>query len=291
MSTFLVLISVGVFSSCTAGIYSNNQANTRGNTVGNILNYGFVAKEGDWFFFNTSKNEEGSLWKKNIKTKKESVKISDEPGLFLNVVDGWIYYSVLDIYSGKEETGIFKIRTDGSQRTQLSKDKATDINVYDGWIYFSNPDGEGIYKINVDGTQRTLICEDDAGPINVVDGWIYYVNQSDEFSFYKIRSDGTKRTKIYGYNSDSRENLRGSYFVNFMNVHGDWIYFLDYSENKDYVESGKIFKVRTDGSKLTKISDNRYDLINVIDGSIYASDEDKIFKIPSNGSKDPQLVE
>jgi hypothetical protein len=337
LSTFLVMISVGVFSSCTAGIYSNNQTNTRGNTVGNILNYGFVAQEGDWFFFNTSKNEEGSLWKKNIKTKKESVKISDEPGLFLNVVDGWIYYSVLDIYSGKEETGIFKIRTDGSerimlnsdlagfinvvdgwiyytlldldiyseevetgifkirtdgsQRTQLSKDQATDINVYDGWIYFSNPDGEGIYKINVDGTQRTLICEDDAGPINVVDGWIYYVNQSDEFSFYKIRSDVTKRTKIYSYNSDSRENLRGSYFVNFMNVHGDWIYFLDYSENKDYVESGKIFKVRTDGSKLTKISDNRYDLINVIDGSIYASDEDKIFKIPSNGSKDPQLVE
>lgn len=57
------------------------------------------------------------------------------------------------------------------------------------------------------------------------------------------------------------------------------------------MESGKIFKVRTDGSKLTKISDNRYDLINVIDGSIYASDEGKIFIIPSNGSKDPQLVE
>jgi hypothetical protein len=256
-------------------------------------NYGvmhiFLNVVDGWIYYTNDDSETG-IYK--IRTDgSQRAQLSNDKASFINVVDGWIYYSVLDIYREEVETGIFKIRTDGSQRTQLSKDQATDINVYDGWIYFSNPDGEGIYKINVDGAQRTLICEDDAGPINVVDGWIYYVNQSDEFSFYKIRSDGTKRTKIYSYNSDSRENLRGSYFVDFMNVHGDWIYFLDYSENKDYVESGKIFKVRTDGSKLTKISDNRYDLINVINGSIYASDEDKIFKIPSNGSKDPQLVE
>ena len=154
MSMFLFLISVCVFSSCTNSISSNNQANTRGNTVGNILNYGFVAQEGDWFFFNTSKNEEGSLWKKNIKTKKESVKISDEPGLFLNVVDGWIFYN-----NESDAWKLYKIRTDGTERTLLSDDDSQSINVVGDWIYYGceSDDGYYIYKIRTDGTERQLV--------------------------------------------------------------------------------------------------------------------------------------
>ena len=64
------------------------------------------------------------------------------------------------------------------------------------WIYYCNSsDGHKIYKIRTDGTQRTKLNDDYSKDINVVGDWIYYENISDD-ELYKVRTDGTQRIAV-----------------------------------------------------------------------------------------------
>ncbi len=200
--------------------------------------------------------------KKNIHNERGRKKIVDEKGFFLHIIDDWIYYRIFS------KNGIFKIRTDGTQRTQLANDKTRSINVVDNWIYFSSFDTRSVHKMLIDGTQRTTLTDDLADFINVVDGWIYYIK--DWLSIYKMRTDGTEKTIIYSQEPDSRGEGR---YIDFLNVQNEWIYYLDYSENIDYGDSGKIFKIRPTGNDRTKITDERSKSINIIGQWIYGFDD------------------
>jgi hypothetical protein len=76
--------------------------NRRGNTVGNIINSGIVAKHDDWIFY--------------------ALADADEEGYLT-------------------DTGIYKIRTNGSGRTQIHNWYGFDggINVVGDWLYFTLP--------------------------------------------------------------------------------------------------------------------------------------------------------
>jgi hypothetical protein len=45
----------------------------------------------------------------------------------------------------------------------------------DGWIYYNSVyDNFGLYKIKLDGSGKTKLCDDYAWCINVVGDWLYY---------------------------------------------------------------------------------------------------------------------
>lgn len=70
--------------------------------------------------------------------------------------------------------------------------------IYNGTTYSS--DNNKLYKMKTDGTNKTKVCDDVASYINVKSGWIYYFNESDMNDIYyggklyKIKIDGTERT-------------------------------------------------------------------------------------------------
>lgn len=68
------------------------------------------------------------------------------------------------------------------------------------------------------------------------DDFYYYSSQSDDLKLYKINKNGTNKQKI----SDAK-------VVSFA-IHGDWIYFNDYSYG------GYLFKMKTDDSALEQIN-------------------------------------
>ena len=71
------------------------------------------------------------------------------------------------------------------------------VSHQDPWIYYSNwSDENQLYKIRSDGKQRTKLNNDNSSDINVIGEWIYYRNWSDGFQIYKIRTDGKARTKL-----------------------------------------------------------------------------------------------
>ncbi len=172
--------------------------------------------------------------------------------------DGWIYYS---FYSK-----LFKMKSDGSERTELYSEACKSIAVQGEWIYFCNiSDGERLYKIKTDGSQLSKMDDSESCRcINAVGDWIYYSTWKE--GTYKIRPDGSEKTLLI---SETTYN---------MTVIDDWIY---------YGTNPQFYKMKTDGSQITQIIDSAY-YTNVVDGWIYY-DDDGLYKIRTDGREKTQL--
>jgi len=114
----------------------------------------------------------------------------------------------------------------------------------------------------------------------IKDGWIYYSSNDD--CFYRIREDGTGKTKL----SDSR--------AAFINIVGDWIYYNYFIHD---VKRTGIYKMRTDGSDETLVIDDWASYLTVSDGWIYYGmtygESDKrtgVYKARLDGSGKKQLT-
>ncbi|MCE5223257.1 DUF5050 domain-containing protein [bacterium] len=246
------------------------EVNQRGNSVGNIVNSGIVAQQGEWVYYSNF-NDDRKLYK--IRTDGTGrTKLNEDNSYYINVVGEWIYY-----HNNSDEANLYKIRTDGTGRTKLNEDMNSNyINVVGEWIYYTfsiSGNTQSIYKIRTDGTGRTKLNDDISMDINVVGEWIYYHNYSDKDSdkgkLYKIRTDGTGRTKL------SEDD---SYYIN---VVGEWVYYSNGSDGY------KLYKIRTDGNGRTKLNEDNSDFINVVEEWVYysnGSDGEKLYKIRTDGT-------
>jgi meiotically up-regulated gene 157 (Mug157) protein len=118
---------------------------------------------------------------------------------------------------------------------------------------------------------------------------LYYCSKN----LYKIRTDGTGRQKL---NDDRCTDI---------NVAGDWVYYCNMNDNNKlnskFLEvansilqiSGKLFRIRTDGTGRQKLSDDWCSNIVVAgDWVYYTSMKDNLkgYRIRTDGT-DRQLVE
>ena len=69
---------------------------------------------------------------------------------YINVVDDWIYYGIY----GK---GIYKIKTDGTDKTKISDDEPMFINISGDWLYYGTGSQEETIKIKTDGTEKQIV--------------------------------------------------------------------------------------------------------------------------------------
>ena len=82
------------------------------------------------------------------------------------------------------------------------------------WIYYRNhSDNDWLYKIKKDGTEKTKIIDDSPYNINIVGDWIYYTNEYYYSHLYRIKTDGSGRTPV---SEDMTDSVMSK---------GDWIYF------------------------------------------------------------------
>ncbi len=254
----------------------------RGNTVGNIVNAGIAAQQGDWIYYKNFENG-GKIYKFNTESE-EDVQVNNVDSWFINVVGDWIYYTETQLsgtgFSSREERHLLsKIRTDGSGHQQFDDINANFVNVVGNWIYYANLDDDSkIYRIRTDGSEQKQLNDENSGYINVIDEWIYYSNQLDGGKIYRINKDGNNRTQV---NDD---------WSSYINVVEDWIYysrsFVEYEGEFDPHEPsdsgimwspitgameafGRLFKVRTDGTETTQLNDDYSISINVFGDWIY----------------------
>ncbi len=113
----------------------------------------------------------------------------------VNVIDGWIYFIH---YEGAQSNHIHRIRIDGSDLSRVNwfnHDRASSLKVVGGWIYYILRGG-GIYKIQTDGRNRTLLSDSDASNLNVAGGWIYYTTEIKQPETVIMNTDGTGQQVI-----------------------------------------------------------------------------------------------
>lgn len=207
------------------------EANKQGNSIGNLNEYGLIARQGDWIYFNDS---EVDMFRKENVDGVHGEKLADGNPYYINVVGEWIYYCE---FSNKT---LCKMKIDGSEMQTLSDDYVDYVYVEDEWIYYKGLEGDNsvFYRMHLDGTGNEKIFED---AYCVYGGRIYYQKEipNSEYQLCSVSIGGNDEIVLV----DGR--------ISYLNVDGDWIYY------RGDDEGHCLYKMKTDGSEkvcLTTIS-------------------------------------
>lgn len=167
------------YANATDGAYTLNKMNRKdlSNTVLSEDNCQYINVVGDNIFYSNMSSGgvicRSDLDGGNLRT------INKIPSLYLNVVDGWIYYSGCpDPEQGFNLNRICRIKTDGSESTVLSECSGGDINIYNNKIYFTDWDNNKITVMNTDGTNKE-IYGDYGTYINIAGDNMFCVHYAD----------------------------------------------------------------------------------------------------------------
>jgi hypothetical protein len=189
--------------------------------------------------------------------------------------DGWVYYSF-------DESGLYRMKEDGSQKKKICDGMYDNLTAYDGYIYgycrytkTNNPEETGLFRLKPDGTERVKISDKSMLFVTIYDGWIYYTSFDDNFKPYKMKLDATDDQKLSDYSAS------------YINVDNQWVYF------QNDANGGRIYKVKHDGSQITEVSDhgNMYTYLNIDGEWIYFSGHYFLYKMKVDGTELTPLFE
>lgn len=279
-----------------------------GNSLGNLLNKGLFANEGDWIYYRND-GDGGKLYKFNI-NDNENIKLTNVPVSYINVIEDWIYY-LEDDYS----PSINVVCMNGKREKTLFKDQVTNMIVRDRIYYLlkRNSPLDGIYSLNLNGRNQKFIASGDRVNEFTIDTESTYFASMSGGSNLSISND----SKIFMYqrsiDGKSKENTLGQIATMDSNliVNDGWIYYTDghggitnlyrakidafegfklsnrnvkriniwenyifYSVMEEIVEGkikGKLFRADLDGNNEIELSDKYLDSIHVLGGWIYYS--------------------
>ncbi len=294
-----VLVSVGV-------------ANKVGNSVSNSQQFGLVASQGDWIYY-SNMNYDYYLYKMRKDGSQKQI-VTKGCVIAINVVGEWIYYTD----ENQSNRGIFKIKLDGTEKTKLISGRYSWVYVAGDKIYYSPSNHSGkIYCMNTDGSSNRVVCSENCSYANVVGEWIYYIN-ADTYDVYKIRTDGSERTRVHNsfkahslvyengqlfanYNKDFQGiNINGTGLWHdynedkqrsFLNANNGWIYMVEHDFTSNSPKSA-FYRVSADYEVKQKIADINFKntanyYINVVDEWIFFKNEDDngyMYRIKADGT-------
>jgi hypothetical protein len=299
----------------------------------NIQNFGFVATDGIWEYRSKLEGGQYKLYKMKL-DGSQSVKLSDDAPMYINVSGDWIYYSNIS-----DSRKIYKVKTDGTNRVKVidASVNATSVSVVDDWIYYTAYEGGGVqyickvktdgtgytkftlnnnsillgsdyitvigdwiytscyekvpntdyyashlYKIKIDDSQAVKINEDYSYRLNVLKDWIYYQNPNDNYNIYKIKLDGTEKTKLTNYtqNDGNVYNFIATYQGIFYSVH---------DSNFTGSDAVGLYKIMSDGSNVKRLTDSYVRFINSINNWIYFDGENNRYRMMTDGTNLQEL--
>jgi N-acetylmuramoyl-L-alanine amidase len=245
-----------------------------GNNSGNIANHGTVAVKDGWLYYlkkaeSLYGEKEETLWRIRPDRLSSDQLVADVEAWDINFAGEWLYY-----VNWSDEQSIYRARPDGSEAIRLVNGPAQQINIVGESIVYVTE--RHIYSVEREGGLAIQLLDDDVENVIAVGGWIYYANGNDGFKPYRVRFDGTERTKVV-----NDETL-------FMTIADDWIFYSNRSDGE------KLYRVQLNGTQREKISDDRVGYLNVDSQFVYyttTSQGNAIFRIQKNGGAKIKLTE
>jgi|GEM_PF-857881 len=270
----------------------------RGNSTGNITNGGLAAISGDWIYY---AGNDDKLYK--IRTNGTGkTKLSDDKARFINVINGYVYYSnESDMKKAGVTTAgkLYRIKTDGTGREMLSEDATEDINVVGNIVYYIGSNTgitKQIFRINTNGTSRTVLRRD--GPnygLAVVGGQAYYTrfsfsNPTGDYKFKISARDGTGGVKAV------EDKLSNASLDNSFQIIGSWIYYSGRGDRNTGLDN--FYRVKTDGTGRELLLGDGWNWIgrgaaNVVGNSIFFADNKNgrsLYRIGLDGQNKTRLT-
>lgn len=131
---------------------------------------------------------------------------TDEPLLDCSIDGDWIYYLIQGwTYEEGVTLRFWRMRHDGTDKQLLMQEVPSAIDYNKTEIFYfddvygrkGRPCGD-IYAVSLYSPEKRKVLECDAEIdfIKVVGDWVYYIEIGDNWGFYKVKTDGSDRTKI-----------------------------------------------------------------------------------------------
>lgn len=287
----------------------------------NVVTGEIVYEDNEWIYF----KDECDKYKlyKIRKDGTEKTKVIDTDVYVQIIKEGWIYYL--------DSSKLYKIKTDGTNKVQMVNENIENLKVIEEYIYYVNYSTKTLSRINMYSNQYQKLTNDKIQYFFTVDkDWIYYSNGSDGSKLYKIKMDGTNRTKLndqmtyeiniidsYIYYSTRDSKNIGSFFkiktdgsdkqalssnslASQLKVIGEWIYFVENTDPGSHaspVSKSRISKLKIGTSQIipvTSIIDNQVTIMDIKDNWItyynYSDGYEKIYKIKIDGTENTKIV-
>lgn len=290
----------------------------KGNTISNVMNEGFAAYDGKNIYFisngifrinldgsgKTKISESGKAsinilgdWMYFIdsgiyrmkKDGTEKTKICSDKAEMMYFLDDWIYFSTTE---KKEQMALYKIKTDGSNKSRIafngqpvSFPAGEHFAVSEGMIYciqLTKPDSlvlppntPMLHKLKCDGSSCDGVSYNSKSKQHfVISGsTAYFLIGGRSVNEMSMNSGGDRI--MYNSNSD----------IFSINVYDKFIYF---SKTKDTTGPG-IFKMKDDGSGLSKITDSPCEHFCIVNDWIFFQSDGKVKKIMINGEQESEV--
>ncbi|MNP09346.1 hypothetical protein D3C76_1014480 [compost metagenome] len=142
---------------------------------------------GEYIYYTNNGHQDGFIYK--MKTDgSEKKKLNNDHASQIVVSGDSIYYTS---YYNK----LIRVDLEGKSKKKLLTGKfINELNIDGDWIYFNF--NQKLYKMKTDGTELTQLSSDDPRYINVSGDWIYYSDFSKKQNLVRIKKDGTNREEI-----------------------------------------------------------------------------------------------
>lgn len=202
--------------------------------------------------------------------------VNEDEAWNLTISGKYLYYS-----NWSDNHYIYRMDLTNGEKQRLGTHPANQLNlagnslVYIKWSNSRSVLDNTIYRLDLgSGAAPRQLGSDPAENLCVAGDWVYYLNIADNYRMYKMKLDGSNRSKI----ADDQ--------VIFMAVAGNTIYYSNYSDGQ------KLYAMGTDGSQRRKLTDDQAGFINIADGYIYytnASANHALYRITTEG-KNRRLI-
>ena len=235
-----------------------------------------VIADNNWVYYT---KDGGGIYKNKIGGKQAESRITDDKVYGdIYVDDDWIYYmNITGVTNtpGLPQAGyIYKIKTNGSEKTKVSEDVVSSISYYKGYVYYSylgkqNTDGtiartpDKIYRVNSSGNSKKEILKERSYSLQVDGGYIYFINDEEDGDLYKAKTDGSK--KKYVKKSEAVESGEHGF-----KVYDDWI---TYKEEGDTTPK----MMTTSGKDIQELPENA-EVIGFKKDYVYYIEDGTLFK-------------
>ena len=191
-----------------------------------------------------------SLSRLSINGKGDSVVLDDAPSMYASLCGNYIYY----VHYDKEEAStLYKIKIDGTDKEQVSKDPFFTASADGQFIYYNGLTGNhNIYEMNTSSDSAHVIYEGNCWMPVKVDNDLYFMDCEADYRIARVNL--STEEKIYV--TDCR--------VDCYNVCGDYIFF-----QKNDKENPAFCVVRTDGTGYQELKNGNFTAINTTSSYVY----------------------
>ena len=248
--------------------------------------FGIMAVEEGWIYYlETTDMINITLMKMTLDGEQIT---SVAGGTFMDAVQiagDYIYY--LDF------PNLYRMDTDGANKTLILEDAHSGCQVQGDWIYFISAEGsteEQLCRARLDGSERTPLTGRAAIRACIVGDWIFYLDRYDEV-VCRIKTDGTQNS-YQAASSDAGETQAPETARTWGNTPGNSInagLAVEYNGHIYYANRGDsyhIHRMNADGSGDIALNDTNSWNLNIADDMIYFSndrDGNRIYRMSVDG--------